>query len=93
MVTMLEAVRSSSGYSASCSLANPSTNADGLVVEDVVGLHEHAELARRRRLGLEAVEVLDHLRVLVHPLDRVGLEDELVLHDDAADEHGEARRR
>ena len=52
---------------------------DRLVVERVLRLDEHAELARRSGLRVEHVQVLDHLRLLVDPLDRVGLQHELAL--------------
>ena len=94
MVTMLDAVSSSSGYSASCSLANSSTNVDGLVVEDVVGLHEHAELAGRADVSAwsRSRSSITCESWLTHSIG-VGLEDELVLHDDAADEDQRGCRR
>ena len=63
---------------------------DGFVVEDVLGLDEDAQLRRGVHLRLEGLDVLDDLRVLVDPLHRVGLELELVLDDDAADEDDQA---
>ena len=71
-----------------------STNVDGLVWSKTFGrLHEHAELARRAGLAVEHVEVLDDLRLLVDPLDRVGLQHELALDEDAAGEDEQARDR
>ena len=55
--------------------------------------------ARRRRARstsrflVEHVEVLDDLRMLVHPLDRIGLQHELALDEEAAREHEDARDR
>ena len=72
---------------------NSSSERDGLVVEDVVRLHEHAELARRAGLLVEHVEVLDDLRLLVDPLDGVGLQHELVLDAMPADEDHDAGDR
>ena len=57
-----------------------------LVGVEVVGLDEHAELTGRADLVLDRVDVLHGLRRLVDPLDRVGLQLEVVLDGDAADE-------
>ena len=65
--------------------------ADALVGEALVGLDVHAELAGGVDLFVEHVQVLDHLRLLVDPLDRVGLERELALDEDPAGEDDEAR--
>ena len=62
-----------------------------LVGVDLVGLDEHAELAGGADLVLDRVDVLHGLRRLVDPLDRVGLQVELVLDGDATEEHDDAR--
>ena len=63
---------------------------DGLVENTSSRLHEHAELASAPVPSSSRAEVLDGLGVLVDPLDRVGLEGELALDGDAADEDDEA---
>ena len=61
-----------------------------LVGEDVVGLGEHPELAGAAHLLLDLSDVLDRAGLLVDPLDRVGLELEVVLDGQAPQEDGEA---
>ena len=91
-VSMLDAVRSFLGYFASVASVKSCANLMNSSVKTSLAGREDAELARTAGPALDHVEVLDRLAVLVHPLHRVGLQRELVLDRDAADEDAEARR-
>ena len=91
VLTSPDAVSNVSGYFWSWVRVKWSTNVTVGWRERVGRLHVDTELTRRVDLAVEHVEVLDHLRMLVDPLGRVGLQHELALDEDAAREDDQAR--
>jgi hypothetical protein len=59
---------------------------DRLVAPGMVGVDPHGDLVVGARGGLQLLDVLDGLRVWVHPLDGVGLKGELALDGDAREQ-------